>query len=87
MVAKVAQEKDEILLSHDGDFSVITSTKRKRRRFRKFSKVNLKCTHAVASKRLAAALLLIEFEYTVAESRTDKRIVIDVQPTLIRTLR
>lgn len=49
-----------------GDFSVIASIKRKGRRFRRLSRVNLKCSHAV----------------TAAQSRTVKRIIIDVQPTL-----
>lgn len=75
-------------MSRDGDFSVAASPKRKKgRRFAKLSRVNLKCDHAVAGRRLAAALSLIEFEYTIAQSRPEKRIIIDVQPTLIRTLR
>ena len=87
LVAKYAQDIEAILISHDSDFSNIASPKKKGRRFRRLSRVNLKCPNAVAGKRLAAALSLIEFEYVVAQTRPEKRIIIDVQPTLIRTLR
>jgi hypothetical protein len=40
-----------------------------------------------AVERLAAAITLVEFEYEAAQARPDKRMIIDIGPTLIRTLR
>ena len=43
--------------------------------------------HTVAVKRLASAITLIELEYKIAQARSEQRMIIDVQPTLIPTLR
>jgi predicted nuclease of predicted toxin-antitoxin system len=89
IVAKTSQDMGAILISDDGDFKQIAGKRANahKPRFRKLSRVNMKCKHAVASKRIAAAMTLIEFEYEIAQARSDKRMIIDVQPTLIRTLR
>jgi len=87
MVAKVAQERDEILLTDDGDFGMIVTPKRVGKRFKKVSRVSMKCKHAVAADRIAAALALIEFEYAAAQSRPEKRIIIEIQTTVIRIVR
>lgn len=89
MVAKTAQDMGAILISDDGDFAKVAGRKptAQKPRFRKLSRVNMKCKHAVAANRLAAAMTLIEFEYEIAQSRPDKRMIVDVQPTLIRTQR
>jgi predicted nuclease of predicted toxin-antitoxin system len=89
IVAKHAQDTGTILLSDDGDYNAIAprAGKPHKPRFRKLSRVNLKIKHAQSVNRLAAAITLIEFEYELAQARSDKRMIIDVQPTLIRTLR
>lgn len=87
MVAKVAQERDEILLTGDGDFGEIVTPKRKGKRFRKLSRVSLGCNHSDMGARVAAALSLIEFEYAAAQARPVKRIIIEIQKTVIRVVR
>jgi predicted nuclease of predicted toxin-antitoxin system len=89
IVAKHTQDTGTILLSDDSDYDTIARRDGKphRPRFRKLSRVNLKIKHAQAVNRLAAAITLIEFEYELAQQRSDKRMIIDVQPTLIRTQR
>lgn len=89
IVAKVAQDAGMILISDDQDFKQIAGRKpnAQKPRFKKLSRVNMKCKHAVAPTRLAAAITLIEFEFEIAQARSDQRMIIDVQPTLIRTLR
>lgn len=89
IVAKTAQDIEAILISDDQDFNVIAGRKptARQRRFQRLSRVNMRCPHAKAVQRLAAAIDLIEFEYEAAQSRPDKRMIIDIQPTLIRTLR
>jgi predicted nuclease of predicted toxin-antitoxin system len=89
IVAKVAEDLSAILMSDDSDFSTIAARRpnAQKRRFRKLSRVHLACKHSQALNRLAAAITLIEFEYEVAQARADKRMIVEVRPTLIRTLR
>ncbi len=89
IVAKVAEDLAAILLTDDADFRTIIARRPdgQRRRFRKLSRVHLACKHSQAINRLAAAIALIEFEFELAQTRTDKRIIIDVKPTMIRTMR
>jgi predicted nuclease of predicted toxin-antitoxin system len=89
IVAKTSQDMGAILISDDADFKNLAGRKANahKPRFRKLSRVNMKCKHAVAVNRIEAAITLIEFEYEIAQARADKRMIIDVQPTLIRTLR
>jgi predicted nuclease of predicted toxin-antitoxin system len=89
IVAKVAEDLSAILLSDDSDFATIAARRQNRQkiRFRKLSRVHLACKHSQAVNRLAAAITLIEFEYELAQARADKRMIVEVKPTLIRTLR
>ncbi|WP_337846425.1 DUF5615 family PIN-like protein [Sphingomonas sp.] len=89
IVAKVAEDLTAILLTDDADFKTIIARRQdgQRRRFKKLSRVHLACKHSQAVNRLAAAITLIEFEYGVAQDRADKRMIIEIKPTLIRTLR
>lgn len=87
LVAKEAQERAAILVSQDQDFTKLVIPNRKGARFKKLSKINLKCKNTDPVKRLAAAMSLIEFEYDLAQHSKIKRIMIDVQANLIRTLR
>ena len=88
-MAKVAQDNDAILLSHDGDFRTIAPriAKGQRQRFRKLSKIHLACEHAKAEKRLATAMLLVEFEWAGAQERTDKRLHMVIRPAVLSTHR
>lgn len=89
IVAKTAMDLGAILISDDQDFNVIAGRKptARQRRFQRLSRVNMRCPHAKAVERLAAAIALVEFEFEGAQSRPDKRMIIDISPTLIRTLR
>jgi predicted nuclease of predicted toxin-antitoxin system len=89
IVAKVAQENEAILLSHDGDFERIAPriATGQKVRFKKLSRIHLKCENAQAQVRLAAAIELVEFEWAGAQKRRDKRIHIVIQPAGIKTHR
>lgn len=89
IVAKVAEDLSAILISDDSDFETIAARRpnRQKKRFKRLSRVHLACKHSQAVNRLAAAITLIEFEYEVAQARPDKRMIVEVKPTLIRTLR
>lgn len=89
LVAKVAQDSDRILLTHDGDFKKVAPRipVGARNRFRKLSKIHLACEPVKATDRLAAAMALIEFEWDAAQKRADKRLTIVIQPSVIKTHR
>lgn len=89
VVAKVANDMDAILLTDDADFRTIIKRRPdgQRARFRKLSRVHLAVKHSQALNRLAASITLIESEYELAKTRPDKRMIIDVKPTMIRTMR
>lgn len=89
VVAKFAEQIDAILISHDGDFKRIAPRipRGRRARFRKLSRIHLRCDYAGAEKRVAAAIGLIEFEWNLAQERADKRIHIEIQKSGIKTNR
>lgn len=89
LVAKVAQDSDCILLTHDGDFKKVAPRipVGERNRFRKLSKVHLACEPVKAGERLAAAMAFIEFEWDAAQNRPDKRLTIVIQPAVMKTHR
>lgn len=89
IVAKVSQDLEAILLTDDSDFKTIVSRRPdgQKRRFKKLSRVHLACKHSQAVNRLAASISLIEFEYEIAQGRKDKRMILDLKPTIIRTHR
>lgn len=89
VVAKYAESIDAVLISHDGDFKRIAPRipHGERNRFRRLSRIHLQCDYAGAEIRVAAAISLIEFEWSLAQERADKRIHIVVQKTGIKTNR
>lgn len=89
VVAKFAEQIDAILISHDGDFKRIAPRipRGGKARFRKLSRIHLQCEYPVAERRVAEAIGLIEFEWSLAQERADKRIHIVVQKAGIKTNR
>lgn len=89
IVAKVAEQSDSILLTHDGDFKKVAPRipEGERSRFRRLSKIHLSCDPTKSAKRLEAAMNLVVFEWEASQARNDKRMHIVVQPTLMKTLR
>ena len=89
IVAKVAQDDESILLTHDGDFKTVAPRVAlgQRNRFRKLSKVHLNIEQARSEGRLAAAITMIEFEWASAQARTEKRIHLAIKLGAITTYR
>lgn len=89
VVAKYAEQTDAILISHDRDFNKIAPRipRGGRARFRKLSRIHLACDYPGSEKRIAAAMSLIEFEWNIAQARSDKRMQIIIQQAGIKTLR
>lgn len=89
VVAKYAEQIDAILISHDGDFKRIAPRipHGGKARFRKLSRIHLQCDYPNAENRVAAAIGLVEFEWSLAQERADKRIHIVIQKSGIKTNR
>jgi hypothetical protein len=56
-------------------------------RFKKLSRIGLKCAAPKAAARIKAALSLIEHEWSFAQNSSDKRMIIEIVETAIRTIR
>lgn len=86
IVALTAQEEGYILISADRDFNVLAPrvTRGENNRFRKLSRVHLKCKPTQLENRLAQCLDLIEFEYHAAQIRHDSRMIIQIDDSYVR---
>lgn len=89
VVATVGDMEGAILVSCDRDFDAIAPRilKGMRSRFRRLSRISIRCAEYHASRRVEEAMELVELEYRTARSRPDKRIFIEIQATGIKTNR
>ena len=88
LVASVAEINEAILVSFDKDFRTLAPRIGiGEQRFRKLSRIGFRCDEPQAAQRLKLALPLIEFEWTAAQETSDKRIIVEIGPTYIRTIR
>jgi hypothetical protein len=88
LVAAISQMNDAVLVSMDGDFpSLAPRAGIGQRRFRRLSRIALRCSEPRAAGRIKAAMSLIEHEWTVALSSSDKRMIVEIGTTHIRTIR
>jgi predicted nuclease of predicted toxin-antitoxin system len=89
VVATVADMDGAILVSCDHDFDAIAPRvlKGMRARFRRLSRLSIRCAEFHAARRVEEAMELIELEYKIAQSRPDKRMFIEIKTTGIKTNR
>lgn len=88
LVAAVSERSEAILVSFDKDFRTLAPRiGMGRRHFRRLSRIAFRCPEPSAAQRLKEALALIEFEWAGAQAKPDKRIIIEIGPTYIRTVR
>src|SRR2546426_3666600 len=78
VVATVSQELEAILLSFDGDFEVISPRipKGQRKRFRKLSRIWMRCGEPQAAKRLQSVLAFVADEYALTKPNAPMRLTI-----------
>jgi predicted nuclease of predicted toxin-antitoxin system len=87
-VAAVAEMNDAVLVSLDSDFkSLAPRAGVGKQRFKTLSRIGLKCNEPQAGKRIVAALSLIEHEWNLAQHSNDRRMIVEVGQTTIRTIR
>jgi len=89
LVAFVAEDQGAILLSFDGDFQSIAPRipNGQKARFKKLSRIYMRCNEYQASQRLEKALQLVQNEFDLAKSQKDQRMMITVGKSYIRTER
>jgi len=88
VVAKFSELLGAVLVSLDRDFdSLAPRIGVGQRRFRRLSRISIKCDEPRAAERIKTALSLIEHEWQVAQASNDKRMIVEVGTTHIRTIR
>jgi predicted nuclease of predicted toxin-antitoxin system len=78
VVATASQELEAILVSFDGDFEVISPRipKGQRNRFRKLSRIWLRCGEPQSAARLKSVLKFVADEFALAKTTTPMRLTI-----------
>jgi predicted nuclease of predicted toxin-antitoxin system len=78
VVATVSEELDAILLSFDGDFEVISPRlpDGQKKRFRKLSRVWLRCSEPQAANRLRTVIDFVAAEFTLTKPNSPMRLTI-----------
>lgn len=87
LVAFVAEDRSAVLVSHDGDFEKISSRipDGQKTRFRKLSRIRLKCNEFQSAIRIEASLDFIRAEFDLAQLRRDKRMILTIGTSFIRS--
>jgi predicted nuclease of predicted toxin-antitoxin system len=88
LVATVAEELSAVLVSFDGDFEKISPRipRGVRTRFRRLSRIWMRCDEPRAAARLRSALDLVTAEYGLATT-DERRMTISIGASYIRTER
>lgn len=89
LVAAVSEMHGAVLISLDSDFKRLAPRvpKGQRQRFRRLSRIGLRCKAPRCAQRLSVVLSLIEHEWMIAQSSADKRMIIDIGESYIRSIR
>jgi len=88
LVAAISEMNEAILVSLDSDFNTLAPRAGVgRARFRKLSRIALKCSEPQAAARVKVAMSLIEHEWNFAQKQTDKRMILELGTSYIRIIR
>ena len=89
IVAAFSEAENAVLVSLDGDFRRLAPRipDRQRRRFKKLSRIELRCNPIQTEQRLSVAMSLIEAEYQIAQASRDSRMIVSIGNSFIRTER
>jgi predicted nuclease of predicted toxin-antitoxin system len=89
IVATIAEQQNCILISFDGDFESIAPRvpHGHRARFRKLSRIWMRCDEPAGANRLQGALELLVSEFALAQFRPDRRLWFWVGRDYLRTHR
>jgi hypothetical protein len=89
LVAAVSEMYGAVLVSLDSDFKRLAPRipKGQRQRFRKLSRIALRCKAPRCAPRMQACLSLVEHEWIIAQHSSDKRMIVDIGESYIRSIR
>jgi predicted nuclease of predicted toxin-antitoxin system len=89
LVAAVSEMHGAVLVSLDSDFRRLAPRVPigQRQRFRKLSRIGLRCKAPQCAQRIRVCLSLIEHEWAVAQLSGDKRMILDIGASYIRSIR
>jgi Domain of unknown function (DUF5615) len=89
LVAAVSEMNGAVLISLDSDFRRLAPRvpAGQRQRFRRLSRIGLRCKAPRCAQRLMVALSLIEHEWGVAQSSADKRMIVEIGESYVRSIR
>lgn len=89
LVAFVAEDNRAVLVSCDGDFKKIAPRipDGQKRRFRNLSRIWLRCNEYQSADRLKKAMGFVEAEFEIAQDSSDKRMIITIGASYIRSER
>jgi predicted nuclease of predicted toxin-antitoxin system len=87
LVATVSEALKAVLITFDGDFQHIAPRipKGQRTRFKTLSRIWMRCDEPDASDRLESALPLVESEFKLAQQSADRRMLMSIGASWIRT--
>jgi predicted nuclease of predicted toxin-antitoxin system len=87
LVATVSEALDAVLITFDGDFRHIAPRvpKGQRMRFKTLSRIWMRCDEPDAADRLESALSLVESEFKMAQQSADRRMLMSIGASYIRT--
>lgn len=88
-VAQISEDEDAVLISFDRDFQSIAPRipDGQKRRFRKLSRIWLRCSEYQAPQRLRNAMSFIEAEHEIALNSRDRRMLLEIGSSYIRSNR
>lgn len=89
LVATVCQELNAVLVSFDGDFQRIAPRipHGQRRRFRKLSRIWMRCGEPNAAQRLGDVLAFVQAEYDLCQTPSGKQMILWIGSSYLRTER
>jgi hypothetical protein len=89
LVAAVSEMHGAVLVSLDTDFRRLAPRVPigQRQRFRRLSRIGLRCKAPRCAQRLRVSLSLIEHEWVVAQASADRRMILEIGESYIRSIR
>jgi hypothetical protein len=89
LVAAVSEMNDAVLVSLDSDFKRLAPRVPigQRQRFRKLSRIGLRCKAPQCAQRMKVCLSLVVHEWMEAQRSADKRMIVDIGQSYVRSIR
>lgn len=89
LVAAVSELHGAVLVSLDSDFRRLAPRVPigERQRFRRLSRIGLRCKAPQCAQRMRACLSLVVHEWIVAQASADKRMIVEIGQSYVRSIR